>query len=158
MSCSKVVGFEGGLFQKLFKGYIFCFLGHLVGRCIFELSARETNLMKKRSVNQRGTLCPTQYYLTPTPRIFKPSDIPALKLIDQLSTYKRLEKFQIHLAQSCGKLRLLQWPFFNKFYSKPYNKDATKFRPLEWFGKHSHFLWHAYWGKIHLIGFSLLHW
>ena len=27
----KFAGFEGGLFQKLFKGYIFCFLGHLVG-------------------------------------------------------------------------------------------------------------------------------
>ena len=38
------------MFQKLFKGYIFCFLGHLVGRYIFELSARETNLMKKRTV------------------------------------------------------------------------------------------------------------
>ena len=51
LSCSKVQGFEGGLFQKLFKGYIFCFLGHLVGRYIFELSGRETNLMKKRSVH-----------------------------------------------------------------------------------------------------------
>jgi hypothetical protein len=38
------------LFQKIFKGYIFCFLGHLVGRYIFDLSAHETNLMKKRSV------------------------------------------------------------------------------------------------------------
>ena len=38
------------LFQKLFKGYIFCFLGHLVGRYIFGLSTRETNLMKKCSV------------------------------------------------------------------------------------------------------------
>ena len=36
--------------KNFFKGYIFCLLGHLVGRCIFELSARETNLMKKRSV------------------------------------------------------------------------------------------------------------
>ena len=35
---------------KLFKGYIF-FLGHLVGHCIFKLNARETNLMKKRSVS-----------------------------------------------------------------------------------------------------------
>ena len=87
--------------------------------------------------------------------LFRSSDIPALRLIDQLSTYQRLEKFQIHLAQSCSKLRPLQWPFFNKFYSKPYNKDATKSRPLEWFGKHSHFLWHAYWGQIHLIEFSL---
>ena len=38
------------LFQKLFKGYIFCFLGHSVGRYVFELFARETNLEKKRSV------------------------------------------------------------------------------------------------------------
>ena len=30
LSCSKVAVFEGGLFQKLFKGYIFCFLGHLI--------------------------------------------------------------------------------------------------------------------------------
>ena len=52
LSCSKVQGFEGGLFQKLFKGYIFCFLGHLVGRYIFGLSTRETNLMKKRTVSQ----------------------------------------------------------------------------------------------------------
>jgi hypothetical protein len=29
--CSKVAGFEGGLLKKLFKGYIFSFLGHLVG-------------------------------------------------------------------------------------------------------------------------------
>ena len=50
LSCSKVVGFEGGLVHKLFKGYIFCFLVHSDGRYIFELSARETNLMKKRSV------------------------------------------------------------------------------------------------------------
>ena len=52
LSCSKVQGFEGGLFQKLFKGYIFCFLGHLVGRYIFGLSTRETNFMKKRTVTQ----------------------------------------------------------------------------------------------------------
>ena len=51
----EVARFEGDLFQKLFKGYIFCFLGHLYGRYIFELSARETNLMKKRSVILRGT-------------------------------------------------------------------------------------------------------
>ena len=50
LSSSKVAGFEGGSFQKLFKGYIFCFLGHLLGRYIFELSTHETNLMKKRSV------------------------------------------------------------------------------------------------------------
>ena len=42
--------FEGGLFQKLFKGCLFCFLVHSVGRYIFELSAREINLLKKRCV------------------------------------------------------------------------------------------------------------
>jgi hypothetical protein len=52
LSCSKAAGFEGGLFQKIFKGYIFCFLGHLVGEKIFEQFARETNLKKKRSVRQ----------------------------------------------------------------------------------------------------------
>ena len=52
LSCSKVAGFEGALFQKLFKGYIFCFLGHLFGRYIFEQNTHETNLMKKRSVCQ----------------------------------------------------------------------------------------------------------
>ena len=30
-----------------FKGYIFCFLGHLVGWYVFKLYARETNLTKK---------------------------------------------------------------------------------------------------------------
>jgi hypothetical protein len=40
------------LFQKLFKGYIFGFLGHSVGRYVFKLFARETNLKKKRSVRQ----------------------------------------------------------------------------------------------------------
>ena len=48
--CSKAAGFDGGLFQKLFKGYIFCFLGHLVGGQRFELFARETNVKKKSSV------------------------------------------------------------------------------------------------------------
>jgi hypothetical protein len=43
------------LFQKLFKGYIFCFLVHSVGRYGFELFARETNLKKKRSVRQHET-------------------------------------------------------------------------------------------------------
>ena len=43
-------GFEGGLYQKLFKGYIFCFLSHLVGGQLFEQFAKETNLKKKRSV------------------------------------------------------------------------------------------------------------
>ena len=38
------------LFQKLFQGYIFCFLGDSFGQCIFEQYARETNLKKKRSV------------------------------------------------------------------------------------------------------------
>ena len=38
------------LFQKLFQGSIFCFLGDLIGRCIFEQYARETNLKKKCSV------------------------------------------------------------------------------------------------------------
>ena len=40
----------GWLIQKLFNGYIFCFLGHLVGGQLFELFARETNLKKKSSV------------------------------------------------------------------------------------------------------------
>ena len=44
------------LFQKLFKGYMFCFLGDSFGRYIFELFARETNLKKKRSVH----LCSSQ--------------------------------------------------------------------------------------------------
>ena len=38
------------LFQKLFQGNIFCFLGDSFGRCIFEQYACETNLKKKRSV------------------------------------------------------------------------------------------------------------
>ena len=45
-----MAGFESGLFQRLFKGYIFCFLVHSDGPYIFKLPARETNLMKKRSV------------------------------------------------------------------------------------------------------------
>ena len=49
LSCSKVKGFEV-LFQKLFKGYIFCFLGLSIGWYVFEQFARETNLKKKRSV------------------------------------------------------------------------------------------------------------
>ena len=48
--CSKVEGFEGSLIQKLFKGYIFCFLGVSIGRYVFEQFVRETNLKKKRSV------------------------------------------------------------------------------------------------------------
>jgi hypothetical protein len=35
---------QGGLFQNVFKGYIFCFLGKSFG---------ETNLEKKRSVKDR---------------------------------------------------------------------------------------------------------
>ena len=50
LSCSNDEGFEGSLFQKLFKGYIFCFLGVSIGRYVFEQFARETNLKKKRSV------------------------------------------------------------------------------------------------------------
>ena len=57
LSCSKVAGFEGGFFQKLFKGNIFCFLGHLVGGKIFEEFARETNLKKKRSVRLESKSC-----------------------------------------------------------------------------------------------------
>ena len=38
------------LFQKLFKGYIFCFLGHSVRRYVFELFVCKTNLKKKCSV------------------------------------------------------------------------------------------------------------
>ena len=38
------------LFQKLFQGYIFCFLGDSFGWYLFEQYARETNLKKKRSV------------------------------------------------------------------------------------------------------------
>ena len=35
---------------------MFCFLGYLVGRYIFELNAHETNLTKKRSVSKYGHL------------------------------------------------------------------------------------------------------
>ena len=52
LSCSKTAGFEGGLFQKNFNGYIFCLLGHLFGGQLFELFARETNLKKQSSVLQ----------------------------------------------------------------------------------------------------------
>ena len=52
--CSKTAGFECGLLQKNFNGYIFCFLGHLVGGQLFELFARETNLKKQSSVGSRG--------------------------------------------------------------------------------------------------------
>ena len=50
LSCSKVVGFEGGLFQIFSRATFFCFLGHLVGGYLFDLFALETNLKKKRSV------------------------------------------------------------------------------------------------------------
>ena len=52
LSCSKVAGFQGGFLQKNFKGYIFCFLGHLVRGKIFEQFAGETNLKKKSSLRQ----------------------------------------------------------------------------------------------------------
>ena len=55
LSCSKTAGFEGGLFQKIFNGYIFCFLGHLFGGQLFELFARETNLKKQSSVDPTAT-------------------------------------------------------------------------------------------------------
>jgi hypothetical protein len=38
------------LFQKVFNGYIFYFLGQLFGGQLFELFARETNLKKQSSV------------------------------------------------------------------------------------------------------------
>ena len=51
LSCSKVAGFEGGLFQKLVKGYIFVlWVTQLEGQ-LFEQFACETNLKKKGSVN-----------------------------------------------------------------------------------------------------------
>ena len=62
-SGSKDAGFEGGLFQKVFKGYIFCFLGHLVGGKLFELFARETK-KKKRSVICLKTSFATNFYGT----------------------------------------------------------------------------------------------
>ena len=43
-------GLRLALFQNFFKGYIVCFMDHSVGRYVFELFARETNLKKKRSV------------------------------------------------------------------------------------------------------------
>ena len=52
LSCSKTAGFEGGLFQKIFTGYIFYFLGQLFSGQLFELFARETNLKKQSSVTQ----------------------------------------------------------------------------------------------------------
>jgi hypothetical protein len=44
------------LFQKLFKGYIVCFLGDSIGQYIFEQFAHETNLKKKRSVSVRQNI------------------------------------------------------------------------------------------------------
>ena len=52
------------LSKKLFKGYIFGFLGDSVARCIFEQFARETNLKKKRSVTFLFTVCHFFIYLT----------------------------------------------------------------------------------------------
>ena len=49
-TAQKSRGLRVVLFQKLFLGYIFCFLGDSFGRCIFEQYAHETNLKKKRSV------------------------------------------------------------------------------------------------------------
>ena len=46
----KLSGVWGWFIYQLFKGYIFCFHVHSDGWCIFELSAHETNLMKKCSV------------------------------------------------------------------------------------------------------------
>jgi hypothetical protein len=40
-------GLRVTLFQELFKGNIFCFLGDSFGQYIFELYARKTNLKKK---------------------------------------------------------------------------------------------------------------
>ena len=47
------------LSKNFSRATFFCFLGHLVGQCIFELNTHETNLMKKRSVLLR-----TIYLLT----------------------------------------------------------------------------------------------
>ena len=38
------------MFQKIFNGYIFYFLGQLFGGQLFELFAREANLKKQSSV------------------------------------------------------------------------------------------------------------
>ena len=37
--------------KKLSRATFFCFLGHSIGRYVFELFASETNLTKKRSVS-----------------------------------------------------------------------------------------------------------
>ena len=52
----KMRGLRVVLFQKLFQGYIFCFLGDSFGQYIFEQYARETNLKKKRSVRLGAVL------------------------------------------------------------------------------------------------------
>ena len=41
------------MFQKIFNGYIFYFLGQLFSGQLFELFARETNLKKQSSVLRR---------------------------------------------------------------------------------------------------------
>ena len=46
----KSLGVRGWFYPKTFQGLHSCFLGHLVGRYIFELYTHETNLMKKPSV------------------------------------------------------------------------------------------------------------
>ena len=51
----KLRGLRVVVFQKLFKCYIFCFLGYSVGRYVFESFAPETNLTKKRSVSKLET-------------------------------------------------------------------------------------------------------
>ena len=59
--------FEGGLFSKLFKGYIICFLGHLFGGKIFEQYDRETNLKKTRSVELKRSVRRNFLYAAPPP-------------------------------------------------------------------------------------------
>ena len=49
-----MAGFESGLFQKRFKDYILFRLVPSVDQYIFELFARETNLMEKRSVGLKN--------------------------------------------------------------------------------------------------------
>ena len=70
------------LFQKLFKAYIFCFLGHSVGRYIFELFTRETNLKKKHSVSK--LLGPAVYFADP---------VKAIGLFGQSNMHSTLDIF-----------------------------------------------------------------
>ena len=64
----KMRGLRVVLFQKLFQGYIFCFLGDSFGQCIFEQYARETNLKKKRSVSIVGSEVSLYFYGVAPPR------------------------------------------------------------------------------------------